>query len=223
MKSIFASVLASFAILILLQNCDSESKEYETISLKTLENRKIVVRYKFDPSDRLILELNNKERMCIQDARGLDSTPVILANKFIELPIVMRGGSEEAVRKCVIICVSNGKFYKSLDVVSLVKNTSAGLSEIALNINGITENNDSFSLILGQSAIPFDPEKKIFCDGYFTLNGTYYVNNDKDNTSRKVTFQNEKLPSLFNQYIFYNNRWFSIGNSTLFERTSTCE
>jgi hypothetical protein len=221
---VFIVLVAFSFVFVFKKDSPPQSEDYEVVSLLSLENRKVRVKIEFDGrTDRMIVELNQNERMCIQDARGLDTAAIILANKFIELPIVMRGGSGEAVRKCILICISKGKLYKSLDVISLIKNTITGISDIELNISGLIEKNNSFRLIIGETTIPFDIDNRIFFDGYYTLNGIYWVNSDKDYVKKQVTFQNEKYPSLFLQYIFIKNKWYSTGSNELMELTTNCD
>jgi hypothetical protein len=206
----------------------SQSKDSEVVNLLSIEDIEVSVKLEFDyHNERLILELNPNEKMCIQGARGLDPGVKILDKKFIELHIVLRGGSEEAVRRYALICISNGKLYKSIDVISLVKNLADGNGE-GVNFTGLIEKNKAFELIAdGKTALHFDFDNKIFYNGYENLNGLYYVNSDKDPINKQMIFQNERFPTCsanqINTYIFIKNKWYAKGfNNHLMEFTSCC-
>ena len=225
MKITLIVVLITISFLAILQGCTSQPKDYEVINFRSLENKKVSIRYKYDPQgDQYILELNKKEKMCIQDARGLDPRADILANKFLELPVIARGGSGEAVRRCIVICVSKNKLYKSLVFTSFV-GAIADVNSYKTKITGVIEKNKSFELTVGGKKLQFDPDQKIFFDGYYALNGTYYVSSDKDPISKMVVFQNEKYPTTFDSYIFIGNKWFlmgPVGSFSLVELASNC-
>jgi hypothetical protein len=208
--------------LISCQTSSTKSIYDETVSFHSLENKKVKLNYGYDPnSDRLIFELNPHEKLCIYDARGVDS--IIIQSKFVVMHVSMPGGSGEAVEKYVILCVSHGKIYKCLDVVSLVKNTITGISDVEMNFAGPIEKNGSFELNAGYGILHFDGEKKIFYDNYYVLNGPYYVSSDKDRFKKEVVFQNEKCPTVWNYYIFIKNKWFILNSNELTELSSRCD
>jgi hypothetical protein len=223
MKTVLVKILVTVNILAFLPGCASEPTDYEIITLQSLENKKASVKYKFDPNtDRLILELSKKERMCIQNARGLDSVPIIYANKFIQFPVVVRGGSGEAVRNCIVICISKNKLYKSLAFTSLIRNTVDEITYCETNITGLIEKDNTFELHASGRTLKFDLDKKIFFDSYCILNGPFNVNSDKDYSTHEVVYQNEKYPTAFDSYVYIQNKWFAMGSFHLEELTSNC-
>jgi hypothetical protein len=208
---------------IYCQTSFSQSIYDDVVNFLSLEGKEVSVKYGYDPKfDRTMLELNPNEKLCIQDTRGVISAK-ISQKKFVELTLPMPGGSGESVHKVVIICVSNGKLYESINVTSLVKNTITGVSDFEVNFTGPIEKNGSFELNVGESILHFDSDKKIFFDGYYTLNGIYYVSTDKDPQKKEKVFQNERYPTVFNEYIFIKKNWYIFNNNNLRELTSTCD
>jgi len=222
MKTKTFLILTIVTSVVYCQTLFSQSGYDEMINFLSLENKEVIVKYGYDPKyDRTIFELNPHEKLCIQDTRGAEVK--IHQKKFVELLLEMRGGSGEAVRKYVIICVSNGKLYKSIDVISLVKNTVTGISDCEINFTGPIEKNKSIELNAGGSTLHFDLDKKIFFEGYYTLNGIYYVKTDKDPLKKEKIFHNKKYPIVFNMYIFIEDKWYVLSSNELTELTSTCD
>lgn len=227
MKTFLALTIITF--FVYCQTSISQSVYDTVINFLSLEDKEVSVKYGYDPNkDRLIFELNPNEKLCIQDARGAEAK--ILQKKFVELQLSMPGGSGEAVHRYVIICVSNGKLYKSIDVVSLVKDLITGSSSCQINFSGLIEKNKSFELIAnGETILHFDFDNKIFFNGFENLTGLYYVNSDKDPINHQMNFQNERFPAVYvdpNEiYFFINHKWFAKCTSNdnhLMEFTSDC-
>jgi len=207
----------------------SQSKDSIILHLLSLEDKEVSVKIDFDGrNDELVLELNTNEKICIFEARYLSQDIKILSQRFIELQIGVRGGSGVSVHRYVLICISGDKLYKSVDVISLVKNLVDGSIDCQVDFTGLTEKNKSFELIAnGEKAFHFDSENKIFCNGLENLNGLYYVNSDKDLSSKQLNFNNEKFPSIcVNQtaiYIFIKHKWYVESHENhLMELTSCC-
>jgi hypothetical protein len=219
--------LTIFTFLVYCQTSTSQSKHYKDINFLSLEDKEVSVKYGYDPDhDRLIFELNPNEKLCIQNARGADVK--ILQKKFVELQVSMPGGSGEAVYNVVIICVSYGKLYKSIHVVSLSENLITGCISSQLNFSELKGKNNSFELLVnGKTKLQFDFENKIFFNAFETLNGLYDVNNDKDLINHQMNFQNEKFPAVTvdpaKMYLFINHRWYAklSGNSWHMEEFSS--
>ena len=99
----------------------SQIRDEEIITVHSLENKEASVKIKFDyVNDRISLELNPTEKMLIKGFRSMTQDIKILNQKFIELRFSMRGGTGVHVRRYVLICVSDSKLYRSIDVISLV-------------------------------------------------------------------------------------------------------
>ena len=223
------STLTIITFFVYCQTSMSQSVYDTVINFLSLEDKEVSVKYGYDPDkDRLIFELNPNEKLCIQDARGAEAK--ILQKKFVELQLSMPGGSGEAVYNLAIICVSNGKLYKSIDVASSVKDLINGSSSGEISFSGVIEKNRSFELIAnGKTKLQFDFDNKIFYNGFENLNGLYYVNSDKDPINHQMNFQNERFPAVYvdpgETYFFINHKWFAkcTGNDNhLMEFTSCC-
>jgi hypothetical protein len=221
--------LIIFTFLVYCQTSTSQSNHYKVINFLSLEDKEVSVKYGYDPDhDRLIFELNPNEKLCIQSARGADVK--ILQKKFVELKVSMPGGSGEAIYNVVIVCVSNGKLYKSIHVVSLSENLITGCISSQVNFSELEGKNNSFELsVNGKTKLQFDFDNKIFFNAFETMNGLYDVNTDKDLISHQMNFQNERFPAVnvdqSEIYIFINHKWFakiSGNNNHLMEFSSNC-
>jgi hypothetical protein len=228
MKAFLTLTIITF--FVSCQTLLSQSVYDTVINFLSLENKEVSVKYGYDPNkDRLIFELNPSEKLCIQDARGAEAK--ILQKKFVELRLSMPGGSGEAVYNLAIICVSKGKLYKSIHVVSSVKDLIGGCNSFEVNFTELMEKDRSFELIAnGKTKLKFDFDNKIFYNAFETLNGLYYVNSDKDPINQQLKFQNERFPAVHidpgETYIFINHKWFAkiAGNYNLhlMEFSSDC-
>jgi hypothetical protein len=227
--------MKTFIILVILsplfysQELVSQSKDSEIFNLLSLENKEVSVKINFDDrNDRLILDFNADEKMCILGARYLSQNIKILDKKFIELQIGVRGGSGESVHRYVLICISGDRLYKSVDVFSLVENLVDGSINSQVNFTGFRRNNNSYEIsITGEATLQFDFNNKIFFNGFENLTGRYNVNSDKDLSNKKMNFNNEKFPSICvnfdEKYIFIEHKWYIEGSENhLMELTSNC-
>lgn len=95
-----------------------DNKRYKLYSLENIEN---TVNIKLDDAnEKITIELNPNETLCINGFRGLEQEVNILNRKFIEIRFKVRGGSGVAVRRYVLICISYNTLYKAIDVISMV-------------------------------------------------------------------------------------------------------
>ena len=209
-------ILTITTLFVYCQTSFSQSVYDTVINFLSLENKEVVVKYGYDPNkDRLILELNPNEKLCLQGARGADAK--IFQKKFVEIESPMPSGSGESVHRLVIICVSDGKLYKSIDVVAFVKDYTSGECSFEVKFPDLIEKNKSFELIVNvinkETRLQFDFENKIFYNDFVILNGPYSVNGDIDQITRQMNFQNEKFPAVTvdpaGMYLFINHRWYS--------------
>jgi hypothetical protein len=227
MKAILT--LTIITLFVYCQSSISQSNHFKVVKFLSLEGAEVSVKYSYDPNhDRLIFELNPNEKLCIQ-ARGAEAK--ILQKKFVKLQLEMPGGSGEVVSNIAIICVSNGKLYKSIHVASSVKDLIEGCSSFEVSFSDLLVKDRSFELIANEKTkLQFDFESKIFFNGFESLNGLYNVNSDKDLTNHQMNFKNERFPAVHVDpgeiYIFIDNKWFAeiAGNYNhhLMEFSSDC-
>jgi hypothetical protein len=93
----------------------------KSFKLFSLENKEDSVNINLDPlNEKITLKLTPDEVLCVHGYRGLEQQINILNQKFVELFFRIRGGSGVAVRRYILICISNNKLYKSIDVLSTV-------------------------------------------------------------------------------------------------------
>lgn len=91
-----------------------------TYKLISLENEEISVCVDFDEINNFIsINLDSKNKICIDGFKELIDIKVS-GNKFLLLNFSIRGGSGVQLIRTAIICVSNGKIFKSLDILSSV-------------------------------------------------------------------------------------------------------
>lgn len=110
-------LLTLININVLSQSTDN-NKSYKLLSL---ENNEYTVNVKSDIiNDRIIIELNSREKFCINGYRGFEQKVNVLNKKFLELHFKIRGGTGVAFRRYTLICISDGKLYKAIDVLSMV-------------------------------------------------------------------------------------------------------
>lgn len=227
MKPFLTLLIISF--LVFNQVSLTQIREDKVITLHSLEDKEVTVTIKFDyHNDKLILELNPNEKMCIEGFRSLNQDIGILSQKFIKLQFSTWGGSGVSVHRYSLICISGDRLYKSIDVISLVRNLVDGSNDCQLDFTGLVEKNKSYEMtVAGETPLHFDMDNKIFFNSFENLNGLYYVNSDKDLSSKEMNFQNEKFPSIcVNQndiYIFIRHKWYEKSHENhLMESTSSC-
>lgn len=91
-----------------------------TYKLISLENEEINVCVDLDEINNFIsINLDSKNKICIDGFKELIDIK-ILDNKFLLLHFSIRGGSGVQLIRTAIVCVSNGKIFKSLDIFSSV-------------------------------------------------------------------------------------------------------
>jgi hypothetical protein len=204
-----------FNFLISNQVSFSQMRHDEIINLHSLENKEVHVRIEFDyVNDRINLELNPNTQMIIKGFRYLSKDINIISQKFIELQIGMRGGSRVSVHRYVLLCISGGKIYKSIDLISQVKNLVDGSTECQVNFTKLIEKDKSYELFAtGEPPFHFDSDNKIFYNEIENLSGSYLVASD-ETLNERIDFNDEKYPSVcVNQnrkYIFFRGKWFEI-------------
>lgn len=224
---------STFIIIFLIycQTSPSQSGHSKSINLLSLEDKEVFVKYGYDPNmDRLMLELNSNEKLCIQGARGADVK--IFQKKFVMLESPMPGGTGESIHRLFIICVANGKLYKSIDIVAFVKDYISGEYSFEAKFSDLIEKNKSFELNVHvankEAKLQFDFDNKIFYNDFVILDGQYSVDRDANPIKRQMNFHNEKFPAVTvdptEMYIFINHTWFAriTGNNHLMEFSSDC-
>lgn len=227
MRKILIFILFDF--IVLNQVLYSQLREDKFLSLHSLEDKEVSLKIKFDYRyDRISLELDSDKKICIEGFRYLSQEIKILNNKFVELQIGMRGGSGESVHRYVLICTSKNRLYKSIDLISLVENLIDSSTNYKEDVIGIIEKNNSYEMtMIGESTLHFDFNNKVFFNGYKKLKGSYFINSERDLSSEKINFNNEKFPSLSTQcgvYIFIRNQWYVQGEENqLMELSSGCD
>jgi hypothetical protein len=115
------AVIIILLFTIINFNVLSQTIDNKSYKLYSLENIESTVNIKLDDAnEKITIELNPNEIFCINGFRGLDQDVNILNQKFIELRFKIRGGSGVAIRRYVLICISDSKLYKSIDVISMI-------------------------------------------------------------------------------------------------------
>jgi len=110
-----------FLNVILEFDLSSQIKDSEYLTVKSLDSIECKVYIiKDNANGRIIIKLNSNETLCINNFRGFEQKASILNNKFIELLFKLPGGTGTGVNRTVLICISKGKLYKALDVISMV-------------------------------------------------------------------------------------------------------
>jgi hypothetical protein len=106
----------------------SQEKEDMSFELNSLSGESVRVNLELDDvNEKIILKLNSKEMLCLDNYRGLDDEMKVLNNKFIMIHYKVRGGSDIKVRKTTLVCVADGKLHKALDIVSTMSHNIGDL------------------------------------------------------------------------------------------------
>jgi hypothetical protein len=102
-------------------NVFSQSDNNESFKIFSLENKESTVYLKLDVvNERITVQLNPSQTLCINGFKGFEQKPTILNQKFMELQFKIRGGSGVAIRRYVLICISESKLCKAIDVLSMI-------------------------------------------------------------------------------------------------------
>jgi len=116
MKSLFL-IFSIISFLSLKALCMQE-RTYELLSL---ENKICTIHLaEAFPKDLIILTLDNKDTMIITGSRGISQEVRIVDKKFMELHYAIRGGTGVALRQDVLVCISNNKLQKCLNLYASV-------------------------------------------------------------------------------------------------------
>jgi hypothetical protein len=120
MKNIILAI--SVLALSMCNNiCFAKLNDTETLKIKTLENDELMLTIHFDNvHDKITLELNSEDNLVIYGYRGLINPITILCEKFIEITYRIRGGTGVSVERYILVCISENKLYKAIDVTSKV-------------------------------------------------------------------------------------------------------
>jgi hypothetical protein len=214
MNKLLTLLLINF--LVSCHGNTSQKSDEETINLKSLENKHVRVKIKFDDvNDKINLELNPHEKMLITGFRGLTQDLKVLDQKFIEFRFEMRGGTGVAVGRYVLICVSNGKLCRSIDQISLFSSVfketyvpsidSLHLydesSIYQVDFTGLKETNNSYEMVVTGS---IKIHSKIEPNQNYENQDTTQLHFDKDN---KVFYN--KFENLDGQYLLWSDEFLN--------------
>ncbi|HET9058269.1 MAG TPA: hypothetical protein VFN30_15600 [Chitinophagaceae bacterium] len=118
-KKVFISLLM-FLLGFLNSNIIAQSIEKKSIIFNSLEEEPVRVNIELDyVGDKIKIIFNPSQTICIDGFRGLAEDIKIISKKFVTLTYKMRAGSGVKVRRTVLICVSKGYLYRTLDIGSL--------------------------------------------------------------------------------------------------------
>lgn len=121
------TIIIILLLAIINFNVSSQSIDNKSYKLYSLENIESTVYLKLDDAnEKITIELNPNEILCVNGFRGLEQEVNILNQKFIELRFKIRGGSGVAIRRYALICISDNKLYKSIDVISMISSEFKG-------------------------------------------------------------------------------------------------
>jgi len=99
-------------------SCFVEAENYKLISF---DNKECSVSLELDLVKEYIkVILDDNEVLYINGFMGLEQKVNILNNKFLELRIKTRGGSGIAMRRFILICISDNKLVKAIDIISMI-------------------------------------------------------------------------------------------------------
>jgi len=121
MRIKFLELMALVCFTLFNLNVISCSIESEVYKILSLDNKECAISLETDLAEEiLVVRLNDNEMMCISGFKGLEKEVNVLNQKFLELRTVTRGGSGIAMRRYVLICISDDKLIKAIDVLSMI-------------------------------------------------------------------------------------------------------
>jgi len=118
MRNIFILIFTT-ALTFISTNAISQTIEKLSFTLSSLSNESAKVNVELDNvNERITFTSNSKEKLCINGYRDLVENIKILDDKFIAVHYIVRGGTGVKIRMTALVCISKGKLYKALDVLS---------------------------------------------------------------------------------------------------------
>ena len=191
------------------------------------ENVKIILEPDY-VNNLLHIKLDSGDQICIREFTGLIH-PTQIHKNFLIIPVKIRGGSGVAFQYTAIICVSKGKIYKSLYLMTLERDfdhlgniiyeykiSSFEMKqkdrEFLLSFKEIlSENNKQ---IKNNYTLHFDNNLKVFYSKLLPLNGLFDIGSDSySEGTKKVLFEKDKIfpaVEIMYKYYFINNSWYIL-------------
>ena len=168
MRNLFILIFTTVSTLI-CTDAASQVIEKKSLTLNSLSNESAKVNVELDNvNDRITFKLSPKEILCINGYRDLIENIKILNKKFMSIHYRIRGGSDVRLEKTALVCISKGKLYKALNVLSMESYEILGTNDklpdslevyesgmYKLIFNNLRYDNQNFQL----SAIQFEKVK----------------------------------------------------------------
>jgi hypothetical protein len=119
MRNIITKIIAITCFAF--SNLNVYSQSFENYKLLSLDNKECSISLELDAAkENVKVKLNANEVLCINGFKGLEQGVNVLNQKFLELRIKTRGGSGVAMRRYILICVSDNKLVKAIDILSMI-------------------------------------------------------------------------------------------------------
>jgi hypothetical protein len=111
-------VVLVVAISFACNNGYSQPTGKQVTWVSSLEGKEQKIQIKTDyVNDKITMVLSPSDSLCINGYRGFENIRTF-GGRFILLFFGMRGGSNEADARTVLVCISNGHLYNVFDIIS---------------------------------------------------------------------------------------------------------
>lgn len=118
---IILMIVNTILIFVQTMNALHRIEDIKTITILSLENKKCVVEiiYNFK-TDVINIRLSPQNSLCINGFRGFVDSIRVINHNFIELHFQIRSGTGIRQERYILLCISEDKLYKAIDVLSLI-------------------------------------------------------------------------------------------------------
>ena len=115
-------LIALIIFILLTKSTYSQPSGSINIVLYSIENKLSKINLCLDElNEKIIINLSSSESLCINGFKDLTEEIKVIKRKFLLFKFRIRGGTGVALRRSVLVCISNDRLFKVFDVLSMVR------------------------------------------------------------------------------------------------------
>ena len=180
-------------------NITQKTEELQSVKLNSLEGNSVIVNVKLDDvNDKITLMLKPTRIISISGYRGLLSDIKIINHNFIYLSFYIRGGSGVKLVRTTLVCVAEGKLYKSMDLISMQSYVFKNTYNQKVDSMGLYDDSGIYHISFLDSKYDKNNEYKLKAIQYEKIKSKYAPNKNQE-TSDTLCFSFD-----VNSRVFYN-------------------